>query len=134
MLNKRGLLISLLLLLLLSACAGNTTNTQTPGVPPSGADPGMETPAGGMMLDENAPAVVAAKTALSQQLGVAEDQISFVSAEAVQWTDSCLGLGGPAESCLQALTPGYSVMLSALETSYEVRTNEDGTAVRVNTN
>lgn len=131
MMNKRSFLISLLLLtLLLSACAAST---QTPGAQPGGVDQNVETPAGDMVIDENAPFVVAAKNALSEQLGVTADQITFVSAEAMDWTDSCLGLGGPAESCLQAITPGYSVMLSALDTSYEVRTNEDGSAVRINT-
>lgn len=129
MLNKRSIEVSLLLLILvLSAC---TANTQAPAAQPGGADPNATVPAGEMVIDANAPAVVAAIAAVSETTGISADQISFVTAEAVQWTDSCLGLGGPAESCLQAITPGYNVMLSAQGTNYEVHTNEDGTAVRI---
>lgn len=132
MLNKRSIVVALLLLLVLvlSAC---TATTQTPGAQPGGANQNAETPAGEMVIDINTPAVVAAITALSEQTGITPDQISLVSAQAQQWTDSCLGLGGPAESCLQAITPGYNVMLSAQGTNYEVHTNEDGSAIRIKT-
>jgi hypothetical protein len=107
----------------LSACA------PAPATPE--AQPGGPSAAGGLVTKENAPFAIAAKTALSQKLKVALDQVRFVSADAAQWTDSCLGLGGPAESCLQAITPGYKVMLNVQGTSYEVRTDEAGSAVRI---
>lgn len=53
-----------------------------------------------------------------------------MAAEPVEWSDSCLGLGGPAESCLMAITPGYRVTFEARGASYEVRTDETGSAVR----
>lgn len=129
MLNKRSIVVSLLVLMLaLSACAGTA---QTPAVQPGGADPNATMPAGEMVIDANTPAVAAAIASVSEMTGISADQISFVSAEAVQWSDSCLGLGGPAESCLQAITSGFNVLLSAAGTNYEVHTNEDGTAVRI---
>ena len=33
--------------------------------------------------------------------------IEKLSVEEADWSDSCLGLGGPAESCLAVITPGY---------------------------
>ena len=53
-----------------------------------------------------------------------------MAAEPVEWSDSCLGLGGPAESCLMAITPGYRVTFEARGASYEVLTDETGSAVR----
>ncbi len=43
----------------------------------------------------------AVRATLAQELKVDPLTIALVSAEAVEWSDSCLGLGGPAESCLQ---------------------------------
>jgi len=88
-------------------------------------------PSGGMGPMDQAPFTIAAKAALSQKLGIAEDQVSFVSAEPVEWTDSCLGLGGPAESCAQMITPGYNIILKAQGADHEVHTDESGSVVRI---
>jgi hypothetical protein len=105
--------------MVLSACA------------PKAPEPSAQIPSGGLVTMDKAAFVTAAKTALSQKLGIAEDKITFVSAGMVEWTDSCLGLGGPAESCLQAITPGYKVTLEAAGQQYEVRTDETGGIVRI---
>ena len=88
-------------------------------------------PSGGMGPSDQAPFALAAKAALSQKLGISEDEVSFVSAEPVEWSDSCLGLGGPAESCALMITPGYNVILNAQGTDYEVHTDESGSVVRI---
>jgi hypothetical protein len=75
-------------------------------------------------------AVEAARRALSENRGIALEAISVVDFQQVDWSDSCLGLGGPAESCLAAITPGYAVILEADGQQYGFRTNLDGTAVR----
>jgi hypothetical protein len=80
---------------------------------------------------EEAPYVLAARVALSEQLGVSMDQVLFVSAAAKDWTDSCLGLGGPAESCLAAITPGFEVTLTVDGTEYLVRTDTTGETARI---
>ncbi len=122
MLNRRNaLFILMLFLMILTACA--------PKTPP--ASQGQPQPAGGMVTKDKAPFALAAKTALSQKLEIAEEKISFVSAEGVEWSDSCLGLGGPAKSCLQAITPGYKVILAAAGQQFEVHTNEAGDVVRI---
>ncbi len=120
MFNRRKVLFILFLfLMVLSACAPKSQP----------ADP--QQPSGGMVTKDKAPFAVAAKAALSQKLGIAVDQVSFVSADAVDWSDSCLGLGGPAESCMQAIVPGYRVTLAAEGKQYEVRTDETGSIVRI---
>ncbi len=122
MLNRRNILfISILFFLVLSAC---TSKTPVPSQNP-------QQPSGGLVTKDKAPFAIAAKVALSQKLTIPVDQISFVSADAVQWSDSCLGLGGPADSCLQAVTPGYKVILAAEGKQYEIHTDESGSVVRI---
>jgi hypothetical protein len=75
-------------------------------------------------------AVLEAQNWLAEQLDVAVEQVEVVSFDQMEWTDSCLGLGGPAESCLQAITPGYQVTFRAGGQEYEVRTDETGAAIR----
>lgn len=129
MFNRRNILYVLILfVMMLSACA---PKSQPPVADPGGPNQNAQPPSGGLVTKDKAPFALAAKAALSQKLGIAADQIGFVSADLVQWNDSCLGLGGPAESCLQAITPGYKVMLSAQGISYELHTDEAGSVVRI---
>lgn len=122
MLNRRNILFILMLfMMVLSACA---PQTQTPSQNP-------QQPSGGLMTKDKAPFAIAAKAALSQKLAISEEKVSFVSADSVEWSDSCLGLGGPAESCMQAITPGYKVVLSAEGKQYEIHTDESGSVVRI---
>jgi hypothetical protein len=126
--RRKFLFVLMLFLMILSACAPKTV---TPGPQPASADQNTQSPSGGLVTKDKAPFALAAKATLGQKLGIAPDQITFVSADPVEWTDSCLGLGGPAESCMQAVTPGYKVMLSAQGTSFEVHTDEAGSIVRI---
>jgi heat shock protein HslJ len=112
-------IVAALLGLLLAACGPmsvtlpDTGNGETPVSP-----------------DQLPGAVLEAQNWLADQLGLLVDQVEMVSFEQVDWTDSCLGLGGPAESCLQAITPGYQLIVIAGGQEYEIRTNETGTAIR----
>jgi hypothetical protein len=78
-------------------------------------------------------AAEAARDALAQDLGVPADQIVILRADPAQWSDGCLGLGGPAELCLQAITPGYRVTLEHGGRQYVYRTDQSGQAVRPET-
>ena len=49
--------------------------------------------------------VQAARNALAAHLNVATNAIVILEAHEKDWSDSCLGLGGPAESCLAVITP-----------------------------
>ena len=72
----------------------------------------------------------AARDALVQQTGVAFSDIQRIEVSKQEWTDSCLGLGGPAETCAAVITPGYRVVMEANSLRYVVRTNDDGSVVR----
>jgi hypothetical protein len=134
---KLFVVIFILLIVLLVACrpteaepgAGAAGATATPeATQPATELPATETPE----TESGSDAVTAAAVAhLSGELGVAEAEIEVVSVETADFTDSCLGLGQPNESCLQAITPGWLVMLSAEGQEYEVRTDETGQQVRL---
>ena len=68
---------------------------------------------------------------LATQANIAATDLRLVSAEQVEWTDSCFGLGGPAESCLQAMTPGWLLIFEAGGRQYEVRTDQAGSNFRL---
>ncbi len=72
----------------------------------------------------------AVRAALAQQLGVDPLTIALVKVEAVEWSDSCLGLGGPAESCLQAVTPGFRVTVQQGDKVFEFHTDQSAENLR----
>lgn len=77
-------------------------------------------------------AVVKAREALAADLNVGVERITIESYERAEWSDSCLGLGGPAESCLAAIYPGWRVTLLVDGSDvYEVRTDELGEIIRI---
>jgi hypothetical protein len=132
--SKYKSLMTLLVLVaaLLVACgpqgAEPSVEEQATAIPDATVPPAAETPETEGAEDA---IIAAAKARLAQELGMTEDEIEFVSAEATEFTDSCLGLGQANESCLQAMTPGWLVMLSAGGQEYEVHTDLTGEQVRV---
>lgn len=90
---------------------------------------------GGMeevVVDENK-AKESAISALAEKLGVSVSTITLMDAEKMDWTDGCLELGGPEESCLAAITPGLRIRLSHGGKIYVYRTDLTGNAVRFET-
>ena len=130
--KKLFMTLLVLLIALLAACApgqaAQPTTEPAPAETPIAETPMSETPAAGNTSE----AVTAAAVArLAADLGLAEADVTVLSAEETEFTDGCLGLGGPAESCLQAITPGWLVMLSANGQEYEVHTDATGQQVRI---
>lgn len=76
------------------------------------------------------PAAASARKNLAAKLGIAEKSIVIMLIEDATWHDGCLGLGGPAESCLQATVPGFRVEMLANGKIYIYRTNKTGSVVR----
>ena len=102
---------------ILAACAGGT------------AEPLQQEDDGGLPPV----AVIRAREALASDLQVEIETVVIQSWSPQEWSDSCLGLGGPAENCLAAVHPGWQVMLQvAGDEVYEVRTDELGEIVRIN--
>lgn len=144
----------LLSTLLLAACGGAVVPpapttipptrpvvpTDTPFVSPLESPiptPDAPRPGGGLITQpesakwNNAPqAALAARKMLMDQLKVDVDLIGLVSAEQVDWPDGCLGIQTPGIMCIQVISPGYKVVLSANGVEYEFHTNETGEVVR----
>lgn len=79
------------------------------------------------------PAAAIARKDLAGKLSVAEKSIVIIQITETTWNDGCLGLGGPAESCLQALVPGFRVEMLAKGKTYFYRTDKIGTSIRAET-
>lgn len=56
-------------------------------------------------------AIAAAASDAANVLRVPIEQVSVESLEAMEWSDSCLGLPKGGEACLDVITPGYFVEL-----------------------
>lgn len=79
------------------------------------------------------PAAAVARADLAAKLGVSEKSIVIMLIENKTWSDGCLGLGGPAESCLAALVEGFRVEMEAKGKTYVYRTDATGASVRAET-
>ena len=75
-------------------------------------------------------AAVRAREVLRDEIGVQIAQVVIVSHVQKTWTDSCLGLGGIAESCLQTEVRGWLVEFSVNGETITARTDELGKQVR----
>ncbi|GAB4581104.1 MAG: hypothetical protein Fur0022_38510 [Anaerolineales bacterium] len=67
-----------------------------------------------------------ARAALALQLGIAQDTITLISIEAVDWPDGCLGINLTDIACAAVITPGYRIILQANGQTYEYHSNKDG--------
>jgi hypothetical protein len=105
-----------MIIVLMSACTGGGA------VPPSATESSLENPP---------QAVLDAQAWLANEMGITVDQAPLVSIEQADWPDSCLGLGGPDESCLAVVTPGWKVVVEVAGQQYEVRVSEDGSVIRL---
>ncbi len=109
--------ISLLILsILLAACAGEMPETVQP----------LPT-----LPEINNSAAIEAKTYLADVLDVPVDQITITNMEEEKWPDACLGLPEQDELCASVITPGFRVRLDHEGQEYILRTNEDGSLLRI---
>lgn len=118
------------LLLCLSLLGGCTISAQSEAPSPVAQPTGTRAEAiaePGVLPDEVANRI---KAQLRDELGATSLQVKGYSRET--WSDGCLGLGGPAESCLAALTEGWQVEVMDTVTgqSYIYRTNLNGDSIR----
>ena len=79
------------------------------------------------------PAAAIARKDLAAKLSVDEKSIVILQITDMTWNDGCLGLGGPAESCLEALVPGFRVEMLAKGKTYLYRTDTTGATTRAET-
>lgn len=116
--------------------ANNMSNTNTPTetnqmpIVTSGENPQPGSSVHDLPIE---PAAAVARKDLAIKLSVDEKSIVILQISETTWNDGCLGLGGPAESCLQALVPGFKVEMLAKGKSYIYRTDKTGLSVRAET-
>ena len=93
-----------------------------------------ENPAPGSIHDMPVePAAAAARKDLATKLKIDEKSIVIMQVAEMTWSDGCLGLGGAAESCLAAITPGFKVEMLVNGKTYIYRTDKTGASVRAET-
>lgn len=68
---------------------------------------------------------------IAKDRGVASDRVAIIGVTERQWPNSCLGLGGTTEMCLQVITPGYRVETLVNGVGINFRTNKTGTLVKI---
>ncbi len=73
----------------------------------------------------------AAMSVLSDETGIAMEDMEVVDAQWTEWPDACLGLGEPDEVCAEVMTPGWELTIEAEGENYVVRTDDLGAEVRV---
>ncbi len=104
-----------LLVIVVTGCAPPTTQPEVPEAP-------VELPA-----DVEA----AAKEVVNARTDVPVEEIEVTSAEEEEWPDACLGLADEDEVCAEVITPGWRVTLTADGEEYVVRTDQNGSVVRI---
>ncbi len=109
-----------LILVLLAACTA---------LPPVAPDATAVTPAAAS--GSNAAAAGNMQQLLARQLGLDPAAVRIVSVEPMEWPDSCLGAGGPAESCALVVTPGYKLTFEADGGTYVYHTDPSGYQFRL---
>jgi hypothetical protein len=76
--------------------------------------------------------VNAVRREIARTYRISPGQLKVVSATPQTWSDSCLGLGGPAESCAQILIEnGWRIVMSNGAQTWVVRTDGTGRLVRL---
>ncbi len=136
---NKHILIALVVIFLIAGGAwlvyvtGNNSTEETPAVTNQVPVTSGENPQPGSTVHDLPvePAAAVARKDLAAKLGVAEKSIVILMIEDRTWTDGCLGIGGPAESCLQAMVEGFRVEMLANGKSYFYRTDKTGASLRM---
>lgn len=92
--------------------------------------PNITLPAPTLSFSDFPAAAEAARADVARTLNLPVEDVSIERVVPSNWSDSCLGLGGPEESCLQVVTAGYLVKMDAGGVVYEYRTDIQGNALR----
>ena len=84
--------------------------------------------AGGLDINDAVDSVLIAQ--LSGNLGLDPGTISVVSSEAVEFSDSCMGVAIQDVMCAEVITPGSIIVLEANGIQYEYHVSEDGSRIQ----
>lgn len=126
----KGLSISLIVIIVLLIAGGVYLMRGKEAVAPVEVVVETPTTTAPVMVENTLVAERVAKV-LAGGLGISPELISVVSVTEKEWSDGCLGLGKPEESCLMAIVPGYEAKLSAQGNVYTYRTDKAVNVVRI---
>lgn len=121
---KKILITITLLILMITACSPEFQGTEVPANDAETEAPTVEPEQNVDALEE---AII---KQLATNLGLKESDISVVSNEIVEFSDSCLGITMQDVKCAQVTTPGRIVMLEASGIQYEYHTSENGSRIQ----
>ncbi len=71
------------------------------------------------------------RNTIRTEYDVNPSRLRVSEAERQTWSDSCLGLGGPAELCAFVMTPGWRVTMTNGDSTWVYRTDESGSVIRL---
>lgn len=125
---KKFFLLTVLFVMILSACAPEAEPTRQSVFPVEDSNMGPK-PTRTPVPVKLTPAQTAALAALTDMTGLPADKLTLISTEAVTWPDGCLGVQRAGVVCTQALVEGFKIVIEADGEQYEFHTNEDGSAV-----
>ena len=130
---RRAWIVSILLVMLLTACAADAAPTEVTESPadvteiptePSTPEDASTEPASMRPLEE-----MVIKQ-LAEHLDLQERDIAVISNEETEFGDACLGVTMEGVMCAQVVTPGRTIVLEADGVQYEYHTSEDGSRVQ----
>ncbi|MCJ7621732.1 MAG: hypothetical protein MUP64_16130 [Anaerolineae bacterium] len=70
-----------------------------------------------------------AKEDLARKLDLSISEISVISVESVDWSDTSLGCPQPGMMYAQVITPGFLIVLEAMGQTYDYHTDENSSVV-----
>ncbi len=134
-------ILSLVCMAFLTACnaaqlitpdASSPTTNSPATMPPVASTPAApkKTPQSPTPAAPSQGIAAAALVWVAKAMNLNEADVEIISVEAVQWSDSCLGVSKAGEMCLQVITPGYRILAKVKGETVELHSNESGSAVR----
>src|SRR5512140_1377640 len=127
--ERRSALKQLIVFSILLICLGMSACGPVKAGAASKPEP-TTTPEVFMPLPADQRAFEAVRSTLAQQLSVDPLSITLVTAEPVDWPDSCLGLPADQEMCAQMITPGFRFTVKQGDKVYEFHTDQGATNIR----
>lgn len=124
----KKLIVSLVLAaIVLTGCSA--TDADIPAIP-TDLPPGV--PTGLPPLEDILPPDVARVILdrVSEIVGAPVESAQLKSVQPMDWTDSCLGLGEPNETCAQVITPGWLLVFEVNGQEFRFRADQTGAVIR----
>ena len=115
---KTWIIVLLLTGVFLAACGTSRTD-----IPATQANPDLEN-----VLPPDVALNV--QNQISQNLGVAIENMKITNVEKMDWPNGCLGLPQGNEVCTEAITPGWLLTFNIDGKEYKYRVDKTGTVIR----